>query len=476
MAGRYPGGSYRGGGGYGRSIPLQGEIIPPTKRGDGSRWGGPRAAEPPRNPVKTSVPTGGYRPMIGGYDYPVPNSPLTPWGQALARSSAERAARQAAKGALMAGAKFALGMSPAGRLMNFADLAFGLLEMLQEAQPGGVTYDLQGWTPQGPVCASITGQPLQDKGFIGNGCNALRVWTAVPAGGSYSSTSTESVVFFDEVGPGTGSYRGLFTGRWRGTFTRLLKPDNKPLVVNLPGAALWPQAKPWPVPNGGMPGWNSDPLTNPQTMPTTWNPGGIPEPLPFPLIPARQDNPYRPPTERTETGPKPEPKPRPDVSPNPRPPVSPDPWQPGHSDPDIHPSNPALVIPFTPGGKGPPEVVTRTHYREPPKRGEKEQKLSLNKGALLLSRALNAATETKDFVDAFHDALPKKIQNNCKGKGLACRMENTIKNADKIDWSKALTNYVANHAEDKAIGALNRGANRMKRIGTGWGVGFGPGL
>lgn len=130
------------------------------------------------------------------------------------------------------------------------------------------------------------------------------------------------------------------------------------------------------------------------------------------------------------------------------------------------------------------------HKPRPPGPGVKERKMIANLPPGLLAKAINAATESRDAVNAIYDALPGKIRKDLwrkyapKGQAgvipevpIHRKIEALYQHAGEIDVGKAIGNLLMNQAEDKAIGKANKllqKGYRSKAFG-GRAVGFGTG-
>lgn len=110
-------------------------------------------------------------------------------------------------------------------------------------------------------------------------------------------------------------------------------------------------------------------------------------------------------------------------------------------------------------------VNLHTVSRTPVKTGTKERKTYIKAPAVVAS-AMNAVTETEDFVDAFWDALPDRVKN----REMARRHGKKPKFQDKawqvwrywheVDLSQAMINLALNEVQDRVIGRMSRAANQ----------------
>lgn len=97
----------------------------------------------------------------------------------------------------------------------------------------------------------------------------------------------------------------------------------------------------------------------------------------------------------------------------------------------------------------------------------------------LLGPLFGKLTETKDFVDAFWDALPWEIRRTWIGRPrrLLDKMEDLYRHWDKVDIQKALKNLAYNEAMDFVIGRSSQALHKryfeaMENLGiTGPAVG-----
>ena len=199
--------------------------------------------------------------------------------------------------------------------------------------------------------------------------------------------------------------------------------------------------------------WVADPML----MPADWFAPQT-RPIPYELIPARVDNPYRAPSERTETGPRSQP------------------------------------VPISAAGShNPPwNTVARTYRRgvtpvdtlkmelpKPPKRGEKERKASVTRGAQNVLRVVENLTEAQDMLDAFYYALPKEYRP--RGATPLQRDMLLLQYYEQVDLNKAIENVIKQQVGDMVFGMLGKGYGSAARRGNqiisgGWGGGDRRGL
>lgn len=205
----------------------------------------------------------------------------------------------------------------------------------------------------------------------------------------------------------------------------------------------------WEAPNV----WVADALL----QPVDWF-APQPRAIPYHLIPRRQNNPDRAPSERTEVGPDPLPK----------------------REPEVHRTRNTFMA-FTPVVGGPP-VITRDDENPKRRKREKERKAKMSKGLAMMMAAANAATEAADAVEAIYKALPADITKRAwidnGGNELTPQQQAALvyKHYDQVDLSQAAANLIVNQWEDMLIGRINSAnrplAQQMRSLVT---AGFGAG-
>jgi len=133
-------------------------------------------------------------------------------------------------------------------------------------------------------------------------------------------------------------------------------------------------------------------------------------------------------------------------------------------------------------GNGPPYLRPTTHEYAPPPSGVKERKLRMPKQAVAYV-ILNALTETGDFIESLHDALPpgcrrsrtwKDKQGNYHRRRIDSMLRDLFFCWPQLDARRALANVVANELEDQVIGRANRRANTQRgtqQLSSGPGAG-----
>lgn len=120
--------------------------------------------------------------------------------------------------------------------------------------------------------------------------------------------------------------------------------------------------------------------------------------------------------------------------------------------------------------------------RQPPKGDEREVKLRANgvTAIRVLQKLAHAGTEAVDYIDSFHEALPKSVQAKPVFKGgkwwkasPQAKVEAVLKNFDALDWNDVVKNLIKNEIEDRILGRSNAGANReLSRMGAIRGIAF----
>lgn len=178
----------------------------------------------------------------------------------------------------------------------------------------------------------------------------------------------------------------------------------------------------------------------------------------------------------------------------------------------LEPSVAPLVAPalqFIPGK--PPTRIGLKHKLRKPKKGDKERKFLLTGKGGIIKWAINAVTESGDFIDALYDALPKELTRQHKrdirmrdygdnqnsfeyvngrkiktagvlprtvvGIGIRNQPAGEVRrgpspwdkakfvyqNLDKVDVPKAFGNLVQNEVEDRAIGKASKARQKASR-------------
>lgn len=294
-------------------------------------------------------------------------------------------------------------------------------------------------------------------------------------------------------------------------------PTPQPLPNPGPATMRAPQVRPMEVPQ-------VHPMADPFSLPI-----GVPvplvKPLPWRVLPYRRHNPWR--EDQREVGPKPQPNPNPAPSPTPTPgPLVP---------------VPAVPPPPTGGPRGPARPhrrpyrrinyiarnISRVRYqRRRPGRGTKEVKLKVSGVWMhLLMRTIANVTETIDWIDAIHDALPLGfgmraepvwepgygtsdnpfsdfgsgsdpvgfapqipgdeygrfysgdwtpygVRNDWREPTPYEKGKKIYENIEYVNWEAAVRNIVVQHLTDMLIGTVSRGASsNYPYAGTG-----GPGI
>lgn len=139
--------------------------------------------------------------------------------------------------------------------------------------------------------------------------------------------------------------------------------------------------------------------------------------------------------------------------------------QPGPATP-IGPGNPAPVDPVTPGK---PVTPINPVVREPPKKNEKQRKV-LTKTAkigIALYKAIDAASESAEIVDAIYDALPDDVKKRWDRPdrvgdnfgqygvdGADWKLQALYYNWHRVDVEGAIKNIIKNELTDRIIGGM----------------------
>jgi len=181
------------------------------------------------------------------------------------------------------------------------------------------------------------------------------------------------------------------------------------------------------------------------------------KPLPWRLLPYRQPNPYRSPTEQPSWGPAPTPRPT-----------------------LLEPAGPTLVFdPGQPVKIGAPPSLGR-HGKG---RGVKETKVKINRALAISLHVAGKVTETVDAVEALYDALPDDVKPHV-GKYVKKTVLPQVKaklvyqHFDRIDIEEAIINLVKNEIEDRVIGYFGNKAKEAAKKSRPHGdlpIGFGVG-
>jgi hypothetical protein len=224
-------------------------------------------------------------------------------------------------------------------------------------------------------------------------------------------------------------------------------------------------------------------------------PAATPVPLPFTVIPHREPNPDRVPSERSESGYK-SPgyrvghgttidvvtglEPGAGVSPRPGAPLA----------PGLSP--PPTVVDSAPGVQPRPGPPPAPHQAKRPGKRKKEAKLVMGLTGKIAA-AVNFVTESSDLIRALHGALPPKyraprttVVDPKTGKTFTVpppphKMAEAIyRNFDKMDWPKALKRVIENEAGDRFYGNIGQAGAKANRAASKTGVrvqiGLGPAL
>jgi len=126
-------------------------------------------------------------------------------------------------------------------------------------------------------------------------------------------------------------------------------------------------------------------------------------------------------------------------------------------DPDPDSDHPHWWWLFFGGGKPPPVPPTNS----PPGPGETELKIWMDgKAYKVFKRAVNAATETADMLEALYHSLPEELQT---GRSFVEDLNILFKNFAEISVGAAVLNLLRNELEDRLIGQLARRTNKNFR-------------
>ena len=112
---------------------------------------------------------------------------------------------------------------------------------------------------------------------------------------------------------------------------------------------------------------------------------------------------------------------------------------------------------------------------------ERKFALTVNRSNVgrVAGRIFGVGTEVIDWIDAFYDALPKRVKPKIKAKyvGWDTRAKLVWKHRDELDWNKAWENLVLNEVEDRVIGKLAKGGKVLaQKTGRNAGFTIGPAL
>lgn len=272
----------------------------------------------------------------------------------------------------------------------------------------------------------------------------------------------ESTTFVSEVGyaPDQGPFTRSVNGTWQvppGTFVPGtgvgVKPKRK--LDTAPDYHQQPTyTQPGHVTNPERRRLKQDENTHPYA-PTHRNPDVTTRTITKPNVKTR----FRPRTPGVTSPPKPKPAPIVDDRQRPMPPPM-----------VIGP--PGTVTDTTTRPDGTVRPPNDTHTNSPPAPGDKERKVIANpRSSSLVSWLVGTVTESIDFIEALHDALPKDRQATSwyKDKNGKWRKANPsaqkqldalYKNIDKLDVKQALKNVLINQLQDALIGKLGSRAQK----------------
>lgn len=155
--------------------------------------------------------------------------------------------------------------------------------------------------------------------------------------------------------------------------------------------------------------------------------------------------------------------------------VSPPVVNPGPGQPPVPVVPPPQVLTPQPGGVAVSQPITPPPGRRPPGRGEKERKVNLkNSVSPGVLSAVNAATESLDFVDAMYDGV-KHLDppgKRCSARDYHCKFDALYRHFEdpRFDAAAFVESWVNNQFEDYVYGRLGQatgGASRNLNLTTG---------
>ena len=268
---------------------------------------------------------------------------------------------------------------------------------------------------------------MDNGALLPNQCIGLQAITGLSPSAAIPTTWTRLILWNDYFP------FGALRQRNRHYYTRPVAGEASHLQI-WPSTWLRPNPLAWPWPA-------LDPLALPIAQPAP-----RPRPIPRRLIPGRRPNPFRAPGEQPQRGPASVP-------------------------------HPARGLAVEVGKDSRPQPIIRPRARPKPHTKERKFMLALNPRSGL-GLLYNAASEGKDFVECFYEALPKELQ---KLRGWDHTIPNMLRvvwdNFDKIDWEAAFQNLVENEIEDRLFGMLGKAVGKANRArGAPAGISFGPAL
>lgn len=132
------------------------------------------------------------------------------------------------------------------------------------------------------------------------------------------------------------------------------------------------------------------------------------------------------------------------------------------------------------------------HRSKPPGPGDKERKVIANvRNGSLVGWLIGTVTESIDFIEAVHKALPKDVRmhwrKDAKGKwrpvkpAVDVMLADLYQHFDKLDLNEALKNVLIEQLQDAAVGKLGKRAQQeakpfLEKLGRPVGFGTGPAL
>lgn len=255
------------------------------------------------------------------------------------------------------------------------------------------------------------------------------------------------------IGRGIGSQRRfLVTGLWSktGGWPNGIKQLRAlPVPASVP-SAFPPMLDPFPVPPGRL---------DVQFPPV---------PIPYRAVPYVRPNPARSPSERTDFGPRPLPRPRPAF--RVRPARYTDEWfnqeeyRNAEKDRDSGASsNPRPVdVPRPRPRPGAQANAPQAPRDQPPGRGTKERKARTTGYIDAIRNGVGSIGEVVDVIDAIYAALPGKIRhadwraNGFKPVTTADKFQSIYRNIQQLNVPRAFINVLKSHYQDEIQGRVSR--------------------
>lgn len=143
----------------------------------------------------------------------------------------------------------------------------------------------------------------------------------------------------------------------------------------------------------------------------------------------------------------------------------------------LQPYREALLPGVELGPKPAPKPVPQVRFtpRRPPPRGTKERKTRAQRSLMAVVKALDFLTEADDLMNAFHDALPDRFKARW-GRGTPKTVQEALKaqavwrHWKHVDLDTAIFNAVWNQVEDQVYGRLGLPAGMGRRFGSNQGA------